>query len=118
MKNAPRDPFLPAHLTETQIVAYLDGELPRPDQEAARAPADKVWVRSQIRETTDCLLAGRLMRTRVGVERVDLQADESGRLGAIRVVRYSEAKETYVSARSVAGQVEEAMVDLESLAEK
>ena len=226
MKNAPRDPFLPAHLTETQIVAYLDGELPRPDQEAARVhlencwacrsrmsaveesieeflgararvlpeeaslgesrveqfrqrlerhatesesaassarrftswihalrgsgaallgyrqaiiacvvaiclvvlmftdvlnprvSADTVLLRSQEYETTHRPLAGRVNRTTVRVERVDLQTHESRLLGSITFVRDSETKETYVSARSVSGQVEEATVDLESIAEK
>src|SRR5689334_15257462 len=43
MNARNRDMLIPPHLNETQMVAYLDGELPRAGMEAARTHLESCW---------------------------------------------------------------------------
>jgi predicted anti-sigma-YlaC factor YlaD len=44
MRNAHKERLVPAHLTETQMVAYLDGELPASEQAMARSHLENCWT--------------------------------------------------------------------------
>jgi hypothetical protein len=56
MQNEPKPRFISAHLTETQLLAYLDGELRAAEQVMARTHLETCWTcRSRINAIEDSI---------------------------------------------------------------